>query len=194
MILLGKYSIWGGGGAYTGASQGGPGPLRPNILLAGHQELPGICPYKRASVRDGTCLYKLVGVREPGISGPIRPGGLAPRCPAICRYKRAGIQAGICPYKRGGVSAVKELGILGLSRLGGLAQGAPGFTLTNGPASGPRLADTNGPALRRSLRVEYRGRSGLAVCQEKNSGPWERDANVVSKLMNPYPCVHRFYG
>ena len=76
---------------------------------------PTICPYKRAGVRAGICLYKRVGVwvvREPDILGLIRPGGLDPRCPTICLYKRAGVRPEfVCT--NGMVWAVKEPSISG---------------------------------------------------------------------------------
>ena len=103
-----------------GANQGGLELLRPNILQACHQKLPLICPYKRAGVQAGIYWYNSVGVwavKEPGISGPIRPSNLAPRCPAICPYKW------VCVW------VVMELGISGPIRTGTLAPKTHGICL-----------------------------------------------------------------
>ena len=63
----------------TGRRLGGQGAWHIGVSPA--PRCPGTCPYKWAGVRAGICPHKRVGVwlvREPSISGPIRPGGLAP--------------------------------------------------------------------------------------------------------------------
>ena len=93
---------------------------------------PAICPHKLAGVRAGICPYKrtsLWALREPSISGSIRPGGLPPRRPGICPYKRTGVWAGIGPNKRVAVWAVREPCISRLIWPSGLAPRCPGIGL-----------------------------------------------------------------
>ena len=78
--------------AQTGWRLGGQGAwhIRADPARRLGSKVPRHLPVPTGRVRAGICPYTRVGVwavREPSISGPIRPGGLAPRSRGICVYK-----------------------------------------------------------------------------------------------------------